>query len=73
MSIDCLRDRVSPLPNSNADQVWPVLLLEYAEIGMPWLSLALAPIPICACIGYTAPCELKSASPKPTVARETCP
>ena len=41
MSIDCLRDRVSPLPNSNADEVWPVLLPEYAEIRMPWLSLQL--------------------------------
>jgi len=52
MSIDCLRDRVSPLPNSNADEVWPVLLPEYAEIRMPWLSLAPAPIPISASIGY---------------------
>jgi hypothetical protein len=52
MSIDCLRDRVSPLPNSNADEVWPVLLPEYAEIRMPWLSRAPAPIPISASIGY---------------------
>jgi hypothetical protein len=33
------------LPNSNADEVWPVLLPEYAEIRMLWLSLAPAPIP----------------------------